>query len=351
MMNKTHTYLIVFFITIFTVMSGIYALNIYVASRDSDDYLASLRESSVFGCSTLGVRHPDILFIGNSHSYAGWNFNLVDRLLESRHISACMMGGFYLETALSLVQRIDSVGIYPKKLIFGASLLQFIEREDKQKQLVEHEKILKLIRASYVIPSFDMVRRDIDWILNPGSWATLQDVAEYHTPRVEAISETSALTLIENVPLDSASYMLKVAKNVRFSTGMPEKIAAFCSWIDTHGIELYVIDIPVSPYLEAQYKEKDIRSYKEIVELFRKCSKHVIQEGSRYYGLGNRHFINRSMLDDFPYEQLMEEPIHFPLHTDISQENLYNVDHMNLIGANRFTGIALGLLDLLPEQH
>lgn len=62
------------------------------------------------------------------------------------------------------------------------------------------------------------------------------------------------------------------------------------------------------------------------------------------YGLGNRHFINRSMMDSFPYESLPDGT------SGISLPYLYDIDHMNLIGATKFTQIAVKRLGLLKEK-
>src|SRR6266702_2298941 len=64
---------------------------VYRSMVRDDDYWPSLRYGD-FGCRTLFLRRPGVVFTGDSHSYAGWHFPDVGAMLQGR-IGGCMMGG------------------------------------------------------------------------------------------------------------------------------------------------------------------------------------------------------------------------------------------------------------------
>src|SRR5579859_5381373 len=57
-----------------------------IAAHESD-YLAALRDSHL-GCKTIAYRAPDIAFVGDSHSYAGWDYAELQRALPGRKVGA-----------------------------------------------------------------------------------------------------------------------------------------------------------------------------------------------------------------------------------------------------------------------
>lgn len=346
-MTSPRRYLLAFFLTAIVVSASLIAAGQYSLRANTDNYLASLRESSSFGCATAGLTQSELFFIGDSHSYAGWNFNNVSQLTGTPNISACMMGALYLETLPAIMQKFRENNGYPKKIVYGTSIWQFTNRKGKEAQLAQHTNLLNTFRSRYNLASArDMIKLAYKWKEHPETspGKALQRTLSTHFIKVESTRESSATGLIEKESTESKLIWKENQKSIVFEANIKEKIDAFCKLINREGIDLYVIDLPESPYMMANYKKEDLRTYEQILQQFRQCSQNIVMSDAASYGLGNRHFINRSMMDSFPYESLPDGT------SGISLPYLYDIDHMNLIGATKFTQIAVKRLGLLKEK-
>lgn len=340
-------YLLAFFLTVIVASAGLIAAGQYCLRANTDNYLASLRENSTFGCATAGLTQSELFFIGDSHSYAAWNFNSVSELTGTSNISACMMGAMYLETLPAIMQKFRENNGYPKKLVYGTSIWQFTNRKGKQAQLVQHTNLLNAFRSQYNLASArDMIKHAYKWKEHPEASPgnALQRTLLTHSIKVESTHELSATSLIETESTESKLIWKENQKNIVFEENIKEKIDTFCKLINREGIDLYVIDLPESPYMVANYKKEDLQIYEQILQQFRQCSQNIVVGDRASYGLGNRHFLNRSMMDSFPYESLPKNTSGIPL------PYLYDIDHMNLVGATKFTQIAVKRLGLLREK-
>ena len=107
-----------------------------------------------------------------------------------------------------------------------------------------------------------------------------------------------------------------------------------------HPVMLYVFATPESPYMQSLYTPEQNAQYLAYLGQFRGCAKVVLVDKTEAYGLGNRHFINRSMEDDFPYRFFDKDgalPTKDEVDVIANRNNLYDLDHLNLVGATRFT--------------
>jgi hypothetical protein len=341
-MKGFRPYLISFFVTVTVASIGFFAAAQYSLRVSKENYLAGLRENSTFGCSTAGLTKSEVFFIGDSHSYAGWNFNIASQLMGTSSISACMMGALYLETLPAIMQKFKENNGYPRRLVYGTSLWQFTDRKGKQDQLAQHNNLLNAFRSRYNLSAAnDMIGHARMWRKNPEASPAqmLQRNLLTHSIKVESTQESSATSLMERESTESKLLWGENQRNIVFEANIKGKIDEFCNLINREGIILYVIDIPESPYMLAKYKKEDLLTYQRILQHFRQCSKNIVTDGIASYGLGNRHFLNRSMLDNFPYESLQDT-------SRVSLAYLYDLDHMNLIGATKFTSIAVKRLGL-----
>ena len=132
----------------------------------------------------------------------------------------------------------------------------------------------------------------------------------------------------------------KLITTLRFSVEAKDAIAIICRFAKQNDIKLIVVNIPESPYLYSLYYDWQIKEYHRLLRNFSECGARVVLGIAEDYGLGNRHFINRQMRRDYNYEK-WKMPGFVPTDTD------NDLDHMNLIGATKFTHALVKKLDFL----
>jgi hypothetical protein len=299
------------------------------------DYLANLRHSNTFGCRTFEDRQADVLVIGDSHNYAGWDYETLARFFPGQKISACTMGGFYFETVGLIVSSLKQSSHIPKRIIYGTSPRQFAVFPDKQKALTVHEVYMS---PEYTLRNFV---KDLLIHLQTGKKVSLvhtQSGVEDKLYRlnfgsIESLSDEGVEAYIEKYPNASWQSWSRVTKQWQYTIDIEKQIASFCSFVNARGIVLDVVHIPESPVLVGIYGKKIMSDYQRILEKFESCGRVIFGEAEDY-GLGNRHFVNRRMDVNFPYEAIgnLEK---IPQEKDFDYD--YDLDHLNFVGARVFT--------------
>jgi hypothetical protein len=300
-----------------------------------DDYLASLRYGD-FSCRTLFLRRPEIVFVGDSHSYAGWNFPDVGAKLRAR-IGGCMMGGLYIESFIDLL---DAMRHLPpiRTVVFGASPRMFWLAPDKAEQIRANTKALADVvynRQSFLV-GLQEARA-----LPTTAGAYAQSIAT-EGPKIASLSETD---LAQQLAASRETFATIRAWIVRLDEpAMPldataQLVHAVCTKIRELGTSLVVIHIPESPYIEALYSANRWDDYVAKMSLFRECATPVIVERTAYYNLGNRHYVNRELVNSLDYDVFARKrPLENPYYFD--------PDHLSRFGAMMFSNTAIHRLQL-----
>ena len=314
--------------------------------RLRQDYLASLRENSEIGCSTVGFNEPDALFLGDSHSYAAWNFVELEKQLSPLKISACAMGGLYVETATDILESLDSEKQgWPRFVVYGVSARQFIVGKNKPEQLQEHRKVLAQIgwgkvfsgkadlgRAFEILKAVLHGRELSEW----QSAARQAEILKVNEPLIGKVDESDAGGLFDGIENRSKSSWREFLAQARITDESIQQAKAFCDVVRKKKIQLTIVDLPESPFLESQYRPELRAKYAEVWGELSKCSTHALQIAPNQHLLGNRHFMNRPMDPDFPYSKLsrLED---LKSKTEAYRNGLFDLDHLNLVGATLFT--------------
>ena len=312
-----------------------------VATLSSEDYLANLRESTEFGCRTFLDRRADILFVGDSHSYAGFDFDSMATRLGTDSISACVLGGFYLESFPLIVEAMRRRDYFPKVIVLGASPRQFVEGRDKADALAVHKFYLE---HRYTLRDFVQdvaegrlgratVALDKSYA---GQIASLADLQEHLT----GLTEADAVRYIELNPNKAYRDWMAWTAFAKFTPDVSTKIDAMCRLVAANHALLYVVDIPESPFLRSRiYSDAVRQGYASVLARFAGCATTVISEPADYYGLTDRDFFDRSLNENFDVTRI-ERGEKLPPGAPEADTD-YDLDHMNLIGAERFTaGVA-----------
>lgn len=301
----------------------------------NDDYLANLRES-LMGCFVMDSKRSDLLFIGDSHGYAGWDYHEVAKQRGDPDISACTMGGFNVMTLKLLTHKLEILNYFPKTIVFGTSSRMFKTLPRAKKQVQQHDQLLKqwwriypssLARLLLIAPIFR-------------THATSFDKMNIHAPLIESLKEP---ILIENLNRSGLMMTMKTSKYVsetNFNGKSSSEIDGFCGFVRQHEIRLMVVHLPLNPLYWQLFSTKVKDHYQEQLNRLAQCSDKVIFKDAKAYGLGNRHYINRNF-DHNPSLYKVWEKVQKK-----GTQNGIDLKHLNPLGATIFTSQAVSELVL-----
>ncbi|MEE8393125.1 MAG: hypothetical protein V3R66_02170 [Rhodospirillales bacterium] len=343
-MTTNRRYLIVFLALSAALIGSLWVAQKVVVQQyfnsgmSNDDYLANLRDSDHFGCSTFEFRPPGLMFVGDSASYTAWDYNLIQRRLPNRSIAACTIGGFMARTLDLLVDNFEQSGFRPKVIVLG--LTPFFFLDDMPWQLIHQKRLLesdwprihaRKIALQLLVPG-----------AYPKSHAAFEDAFRRHRSDIEAIGEEKLRDLLlprfNSPPTDSWAPLDRTGKSFA-------AIRRFCEFSRRNGIPLYVIVIPFADLWWEPRPDSDRQAYRRAVNSFKGCAERVVSRPMADYGLGNRHFLNSVMSfrnDRFDYAQWDRDP-------DAVRAG-FGPTHINLVGARRFTPLALRFLGIIPPN-
>ncbi len=291
-------------------------------------YLANLRTSLV-SCESLTLRRPEAIVIGDSHSYADWDFAELQRGLGQR-LGACALGGLYVDSVPMLVDYVLQSSPGATTLILGLSPRMFWESPSRKEQIDSHVRLIPSLKPN----AAPYVRRVL--FGEPLPYDLEAEAVRRHTDRLESLDEGA---ILERLAESQQSIRTLRDWNQRLgeSRHMPEAdrpVADVCRIVRAHKLRLLVLHMPESPYLEARYPEEVWRAYLAAMRSFDRCAEKVIVEKAVSYGLGNRHYINRELKDTHNYGKWGRPG---PLTDDLD----FDADHLNPVGAGKFTRAVL----------
>jgi hypothetical protein len=326
-------------------------------SVESGEFYANLRSSGV-GCRNLPWKNSEVLIIGDSHTYSGLNFNLISKSWNNHDLSVCTIGGLNMKAIPLILKKIRKKKFIPKVVIYGASIFQFADRNNshrallKQKNVINQKGNIKLLLKSGIkkimgLPigvysesmEIDRLKKNKKFV--QGSLPQLKFFDPNSNIANGSVFEGQAKGLSSE---QVARYMNKFPNSSmkEWKSGMSElkifspdlisrQVNKICSLIKYKDAKFYVVDIPVSPLARSMISPELLKTYIERIKIFESCADKILFPDTRSLGLGNQHFINRYMDGNFPYHNINEEKlIPHPF-------NDYDLDHMNLVGAELFS--------------
>lgn len=305
---------------------------------DESSYLASMRAPEM-GCRTVWMRKPELLILGDSHSYAAWDFSALEHSTRLR-VGSCALGGLYLESLPALMDTVFRPGVRPSVIVLGLSPRMFWESPTKAEQISFHTLLFGKLSSQ---PAPYLLSRLLGYPL------PFEDEAERATkesPRIEQLDEAA---IAARLAASESNLPTLVAWRERLArptySGAAGRIAPLiCERVRAFGARLWLIHIPESPYLETKYPAGVLEKYRKEVNEFNSCASRVALNNAIDYGLGNRHYVNRE-LD--PTLDLSAWDRQGPM----TDSRYFDADHMNPIGARVFTMSLLKKLQLEPPRY
>lgn len=303
------------------------------------DYLAGLRDTHL-GCKTLLYRNPELVFFGDSHTYAGWDYTILQRKLPVR-IGSCALSGAFPENVCDLLEAIKSNGLCTRYLILGISPRMVWDVPERQHRIE---------RARLELASLGQPRENFVTLVNR-QWRKIDrfDGAEKRMAaaikRLDEGLETIPPEQIDRFLAEhsgefhATQFWLDYVAQGRPFEGLNAVIAQIGRKAEACGVRLGVVYIPESRWLNRLYTAAQRQHFQEACQAFaRIASWHNIDWFNG--GAENGNYVNRYMLLDYPYHT-WNDP--YAARTWIAEDaqsrqwQLFDPDHMSALGAARFT--------------
>lgn len=326
--NKTYLAILLLAVVVFGVLftfKGMVKAQIdaRAIAAYEQDYLSALRDPDL-GCRTLYARRPEVILLGDSHTYAGWDFNVLQKEL-GKHVGGCMIGGAYISTLHDLLVKITD--LKPQRIIIGLSPRMFWDSETR---------IAQIENSKEMISKLDGGLEEIRDLFKPAQFKDSQSVAQTKLQKHASIINSLDERLLSKA-LDASPDQVSLARwkerfgvlRTRYEEGV-EVIKQICALVNRNKLSLSVVYMPESAYLESQYSSDLWNAFEDSVQAFEYCAEYVIVRKSGYYGLGNRHFVNRYLKESMSYDSFIKG-VH------VANVEAFDMDHMNPIGASIFT--------------
>jgi hypothetical protein len=293
---------------------------------NDSDYLAAIRNSDL-GCRTLRMRRAEVVAVGDSHTYAAWDFEQLGDAMRAR-VGACALGGLYVETVPSILQGISRLPTRPRLVLLGLSPRMFWDSPTREQQTRANLDIVKEIDVG-IAPTIETTSQLL------AARGQRDRLASAIAQRELGLNELALHTIEDG--LDRAGARLPTLDNwiqrlgdTKITTAAREAVKKICSAAVELKIPLVVIHLPESPYLEGMYPPGAWTEYVDMLAGLAACARHVIAEPARSFGLSNRDYVDRFLVSDPSYSLWRSQ---IPL----VDGRVFDPDHMNPLGARRFT--------------
>jgi hypothetical protein len=319
-----------------------------VISFSEEKYLLRMRDTHL-GCQTLQYRPADIVFIGDSHTYAGYDYPLLQDRLRPLVVGNCALSGMFPENVIHFLASVRAAGLLPKHLVFGISPEMFWDDHDLRldptkwaaRELAKinssKENLVNLLTGRFAtLPEFQRVddleqslkrfRTDIDKLAPE----TIDRFFRNHSRGVHS--------------LDYWTDEIAKRKHDRRSTSVIQNI---CTAAKNAGVRLGVVYIPESRWMVSQFTPEHLAGFREVIKEFSSCADWVDFRFFETGGGPDIWFVNRYLLRDYPYDAWASPAEAVEWQHQSPQERrwqFFDPDHMNAKGASAFSSLIVDRL-------
>jgi len=136
------------------------------------------------------------------------------------------------------------------------------------------------------------------------------------------------------------SFWLKYVEDGKPYAPVAAVVSDICTAVRQSGVRLGVVYIPESRWLNEKYTAAQRAHFLSIAGLLGACADWVDLSAFESVGWDNRNFINRYMLDDYPYRGWKDPQVALTWiaeHPTERRWHFFDPDHMNAAGAKSFS--------------
>jgi hypothetical protein len=319
---------------------GIEKVSLSSMIRASEDgYLLRMRDTHL-GCLTLQYRQADIVFIGDSHTYAGYDYALLQDLLHPRKVGSCALAGMAPENVIHFLDATRGAGILPTQLVFGISPEMFWKDKDRRDQTARaqreirrigdsRENLVSLLTMRFkAIPDFKQVEQ-------------LSSRQNEFARGMAGLTEHSIQAFFQKYngglhALDYWSDAVAKASPDGQGTAIIEKV---CAAAKRSHVRLGVVYIPESRWLVSRFSPEQRAAFLDVMAKF-SCADWVDFSFFDTLGGPDSWFVNRSLIENYPYDAWKDpdRAVSWQQEApDTRKWQFFDPDHMNPMGASIFS--------------
>ena len=310
-------------------------------ARHEPDYLLKLRDTHL-GCKTITYRDPQIVFLGDSHSYAGWDYSILQDKLQPLRVGNCALAGMFPENVGDFAHLVTAAGLSTKYVVFGIQPRMFWDVPERPDRVARARLMMAEVREPREnLPSLITGKwRQIDPFVGAGMTEPAKIASLEHQAGGldEAIVDR---TLGEN---EHSFYALNFWLGYVNEGGPLSHVDAVvqrsCDAVHRAGLRLVVVYIPESRWLNQHYTAAQRRDFAQNAERFRACADWIDMSAFDSMGYENRFFVNRYLVDNYPYSGWQDAAVAQQWMAENATERrwqFFDPDHMSAAGARQFS--------------
>ena len=310
-----------------------------------DEFLIGLHNKHSQGCVALKhLADVDTVIIGSSRAYASIDAYALKEALNGQRIGICAISSWNTDFLHEFITFLEKEDVSPKRLIW-------IVDSAVPLRLGLHEKRLEYAKA--VFSDSELQKKMSDkWVENKDAKLPILGLSKdaylermtFHKNQIENIPVNvvrDRLDTFEEVAIGNLAKVMATAKVNPFNT---KNLRRFCTDLKLHGINLDIVVSPVpnkvASLVSQSMPDSEVSNLLSFFEIHTPCAKNIIDQSLEDWRLDERHFMNRNLKDDYPYD-IWNVPEEFGSHyADMSprlQPRFYSPDHLNAVGAHIFT--------------
>jgi hypothetical protein len=312
-----------------------------VIGKYERDYLLGMRDTHL-GCKTLTYRDPQLAFLGDSHSYAGWDYLGLQERLRSAVIGNCALAGMFPENIEDFVNLVTAAGLSTRYVVFGIQPRMFWDVPERPDRIERARKMMIEVREPREnLPAMATGHwRQIDPFIGtaqtaPGKIDRLADAAK----QLDGAVVDRALAASEH-DLYALNFWLGYVNEGGPLKQAPEVVHRACQAVRRAGIHLGVVYIPESRWLNQHYTAAQRADFIRNARLFNECADWVDLAAFESMGYDNRDFVNRYLVDNYPYTGWQDLAVarRWISEQDVERRwQFFDPDHMSAAGAREFS--------------
>jgi len=310
-----------------------------------DEFLMGLHNKPSQGCVALKYM-PDVdtIIIGSSRAYASIDNYALKEELGGQRVGICALSSWNTDFLHEFMTFLEKENISPNRLIWIADSAVPL-------RLGLHEKRLDYAKAVFNNPELQSKMID-KWTENHDSGLPILGLTKeayenqktFHSQQINNLSLDTVKARLDKFETVATGNLSKVVASAKINPLNAKNLNKFCTDLKLQGIDLNIVLSPIPEKVAKIVSQNEtamgLSSTVDFFDVNAPCASKVIDQPLQGWGLDERHFMNRNLKDDYPYEIWNDEQEFGAHYTNMSprlQPRFYSPDHLNAIGALIFT--------------
>lgn len=311
-----------------------------VIAQHERDYLFKLRDTHL-GCKTITYRDPQLAFLGDSHSYAGWDYPVLQDRLRPVTIGNCALSGMFPENIEDFVNLVAAAGLSTRFVVFGIQPRMFWDVPERPDRVTQARRMMIEVREPLEnLPAMATGHwRQVDQFIGASQTegAKVDRLIEAAHQLDSAVVDRS---LAQGEDLHALNFWLGYVNDGGPLPQVADVVHRACRAVRRAGLHLGVVYIPESRWLNQHYTAAQRADFVRTAGLFNDCADWVDLSAFSSMGYDNRYFVNRYLDDNYPYGGWQDLAVarRWIAENDVQRRwRFFDPDHLSAAGAREFS--------------